>query len=99
MERTIHSNQYWVAVAPQGVHDPAPVSHRHPPTWRAPGTAGMQKGPAGWQGPVVRGAPGQLAALTDTVRLFRAPLTANCTVPSTSENRVWSLPMPTFTPG
>src|SRR5688572_4434019 len=34
-----------------------------------------------------------------TVCLFREPLVANWTWPSTSANRVWSLPRPTLVPG
>ena len=33
-----------------------------------------------------------------TVWRFKAPLTANCTCPSTRANRVWSLPIPTLVP-
>ncbi|KCV19716.1 integrase core domain protein [Bordetella pertussis B200] len=39
------------------------------------------------------------AATTETVGLFRAPLTLKCTLPLARANRVWSLPTPTFTPG
>ena len=53
---------------------------------------------AAW-GPFVGLQSDQFAVFTETVRLFCAPLTANCTTPSTREYSVWSLPMPTFTPG
>lgn len=36
--------------------------------------------------------------ITDTERLSALP-TLNCTVPSTKAKRVWSLPIPMFSPG
>ena len=39
------------------------------------------------------------ADVTFTVCLFKAPLVQNETVPLAKANKVWSLPIPTFTPG
>ena len=38
------------------------------------------------------------AGITETERLSALP-TLNCTVPSTKAKRVWSLPIPMFSPG